>query len=221
LIFRKIQPMPVAYTRICCYLLRRMIKGIAFDMDGTLTRPVIDFDQIRKAIGVSDRSWPVFEQIQDMDVPEKNRALKILEQMEMAAADKSEPNPGLDPLVEFLEQNSIKKGIYTRNMKKALDLTLTKIGLFGKFNPIVTRDHNLRLKPDPEMILFILKEWRFTPGQVLVVGDFEFDIMAGKAANCRTVYLNHFPGKPGPMGADFVIDRLDKLVGIIEGLNDA
>jgi HAD superfamily hydrolase (TIGR01509 family) len=198
-----------------------MIKGIAFDMDGTLTRPVIDFNQIRKAVGVADTTRPVFEQIQDMAGPEKKRALEILEQIEMEAADQSQPSPGVDSLVEFLEQRSIEKAIYTRNMKKALELTLSKIGLAGKFNPIVTRDHNLRLKPDPAMIFHILEEWGLAPGQVLVVGDFEFDIMAGKAANCRTVFLNNFAGKPGPASADFVIDRLDKLMGIIEDLNDS
>lgn len=187
-------------------------------MDGTLTRPVIDFGEIRNAIGVRDRSQPIFEQIMEMEAPKKLRALQILEQMEMLAAEKSEANPGLDQLIDFLERSSIQKSIYTRNSKKALDLTLGKIGLSGKFSPLVTRDHKLKLKPDPEMIHHILRSWGLAPSQVLVVGDYDFDITAGRAANCRTVYLNHFPEKPGPAGSDFVIDRLDRLIGIIEGL---
>jgi HAD superfamily hydrolase (TIGR01509 family) len=198
-----------------------MIKGVAFDMDGTLTKPVIDFEAIRKAIGVKERSRPVFEQIQDMSEKDKKRALGILHRMEMDAAEKALANPGLDELLEFLEQNSIKKAIYTRNMKKALELTLRRIGCAGKFSPLVTRDHKLKLKPDPAMILHILKLWRLSPEHVLVAGDFAFDVMAGKAAGCRTVFLNHSPKKAAPAEADFVISGLAGLVRIIEDLNDS
>jgi phosphoglycolate phosphatase-like HAD superfamily hydrolase len=121
----------------------------------------------------------------------------------------------------FLEWQQIRKAIYTRNSQKALDLTLALLGLSGKFSPLVTRDHNLKLKPEPDMILHILGQWQLKPGEVLVVGDFEFDIIAGKKAKCPTVYINHFPEQPAPAQANFGICRLDELVRIIEELNAA
>ena len=190
-------------------------------MDGTLTRPVLNFGDLREKIGITGRARPIYEQIMEMPGPERERALSILETEEMKAAEMSEPNPGLDKLMVFLERSQIHKAIYTRNSQKALDLTLALLGLSGKFSPLVTRDHNLKLKPEPDMVIHILDQWKLKPGDVLVVGDFEFDIIAGKKARCRTVYINHFPERPAPAQADFVICRLDELIRIIEELNAA
>jgi len=196
-----------------------MIKGVAFDMDGTLTRPVIDFKDLRQKIGIQSRAKPIFEQVMEMEGPAREKALAILESEEMAAAEKAEANPGLSELLSFLEQNFIRKAIYTRNSRKALELTLGLLQLSGRFAPLITRNHNLKLKPEPDMILHILEQWGFRSDQLLVVGDFEFDVMAGKAANCRTVFLNHQPSRPAPPQAEFVICRLDELIAIIRELN--
>jgi HAD superfamily hydrolase (TIGR01509 family) len=214
------KPRPAAIlllAKICfgsniCYLEKLMIAGVAFDMDGTLTRPVIDFIGLREKIGVHDQSRPIFEQIMEMENSARARGLKILEEAEMLAAEKSEPNPGLETLVAFLEKRKIRKAIYTRNSMRSVNLTLGRLGLPGRFHPLVTRDHNLKLKPEPDMILHILESWRLRPEQALVVGDFEFDIIAGRAAGCRTVYVNHLPEKEP-------VSRLDELVKIIEALN--
>jgi HAD superfamily hydrolase (TIGR01509 family) len=196
-----------------------MIKGVAFDMDGTLTRPVIDFGGLRRKLGIESRIKPVYEQVMEMDDSNRDKALAILESEEMAAAAKSEANPGLYELIDYLERGSIRKGIFTRNSRPALELTLKLLHLSGRFAPLVTREHKLKLKPEPDMILHILEQWSLGPEEVLVVGDYEFDVMAGKAANCRTVFLNHHPGKPAAVKADFEIHCLDELVGLIRELN--
>jgi len=196
-----------------------MIEGVAFDMDGTLTRPVIDFSGLREKVGALDKTRGIFEQIMEMENSARIGGLKFLEDAEMLAAEKSEPNPGLELLVRFLEREKIRKAIYTRNSTRALNLTLARLGLEGRFHPLVTRDHNLKLKPEPDMIFHILESWRLKPEHALVVGDFEFDIIAGKAAGCRTVHINHEPAKELREKADFAVSRLDELVNIIEALN--
>ena len=198
-----------------------MIQGIAYDMDGTLTRPVIDFGDIRQKLGISDRSKPIYETILAMPATARERSLRILEETEISAAQKAEPNPGLEEMVKFLSAHSIKMAIYTRNSQKALELTMSRLGLNGCFAPIITRDHNLKLKPEPDMILHILDLWHLQPEEALVVGDYEFDIMAGKAAKCRTIFINHFPEKSAPEQADFVITRLDEIIEIVKDLNAA
>lgn len=197
-----------------------MIRGVAFDMDGTLTRPVLNFRELREKIGISSRAKPIFEQILEMQGPAQERALAILESEEMKAAENSSPNPGLSELLDFLDQGSIRKGIYTRNSRQALEKTLSLLGVSGRFSPLLTRDHKLRLKPEPDMILHILSEWKLSPGEVLVVGDYDFDVMAGKSAGCAAVFLSHNHA-PAPAGADFVIERLDQLIDIIGGHHEA
>ena len=62
-----------------------MIKGVAFDMDGTLTKPKIDFAGLRKKLGLVDESRPLFELIMELDEPERSKALSALEQAEIMA----------------------------------------------------------------------------------------------------------------------------------------
>jgi phosphoglycolate phosphatase-like HAD superfamily hydrolase len=56
------------------------------------------------------------------------------------------------------------------------------------------------------------------PSEVLVVGDFRFDILAGKAAGSPTVLLTNggisymAPGDPEP---DYTVSRLEEILDII------
>ncbi len=210
-----------------------MLKGIAFDMDGTLTRPVMDFNEIRNRIGGLDPGAPIYEQALKMPEPDRSRALRILAETELEAAALTKPNDGIYELIAFLEQRGMRKAIFTRNAQKALELTLSRLGLAGKFEPVVTREQNLKLKPDPEPVLYILKQWRLGPDEVLVVGDFVFDVMAGKRAGCRTIRV-HNPDSPSPFTfavpsaptghegrPDFTVSRLSEIINIIEGLHEA
>ena len=196
-----------------------MILGIAFDMDGTLTKPKIDFARIRAELGLTDPSRPLFEQILELEEPRRAQALAVLERAELEAGREAEANPGLYPLIEYLEKNQIKKAIFTRSSSRALELTLSNLKLSGKFFPLVTRDLNLPLKPSPAPIQYILEQWQFSPEQILVVGDYVLDLQSGKNAGARTVYLQHQPSSPSPREADFVITRLDQLISILEELN--
>ena len=60
-----------------------------------------------------------------------------------------------------------------------------------------------------------------TPSELLVVGDFRFDVMAGKAAGARTALLTDgersvmAPGDPEP---DFTISHLETIFDILEDI---
>nr|HPQ29383.1 HAD hydrolase-like protein [Desulfobacteraceae bacterium] len=79
------------------------------------------------------------------------------------------------------------------------------------------RDSSLP-KPDPDGIFRAAKFMRLLPQDLLVVGDFRFDIIAGKAAGSRTALLTN--GGPSVMLADdpvpdFIINNLEQLNNII------
>ncbi len=202
-------------------IFKPMIKGMIFDMDGTLTRPCIDLGEVREKIRGLNPGLPIYEQALQWPEPEKERALAILCEAEMNSAAKAEPGPGVYDLIRILDQRGIRKAIFTRNNRSALDLTLSRLGLSGAFDPMVTRDLGLKLKPDPDPVFYILKQWRLAPEQALVVGDFHFDLMAGKAAGCPTVFLSQLENCPRPEKADYLIRRLDQVIGIMEELDEA
>ena len=59
-------------------------RAVIFDMDGTLTRPTLDFDAIHAAVGVPE---PMLENMLAMlPGPERTRAFATLERAEIADA---------------------------------------------------------------------------------------------------------------------------------------
>ena len=84
------------------------LRGIIFDMDGTLVDSGLDFDAIRRDIGLPERH-PILEGVEAIPAgPERERALEILHRHEHegavralleAGADKDYATPnGLTPL---------------------------------------------------------------------------------------------------------------------------
>src|SRR5277367_6240230 len=77
-------------------------KAILFDMDGTLTQPLLDFDQIRRDMGIGN--GPILESIKKMNPAERTVAEQILFRHEDRAAEESELNPGCRELLQWVDQ---------------------------------------------------------------------------------------------------------------------
>ncbi|HEX8974023.1 MAG TPA: HAD family hydrolase [Patescibacteria group bacterium] len=59
--------------------------------------------------------------------------------------------------------------------------------LAGFFSRIITNDHVSRIKPDPEGINLIVRESGYERANVIMIGDADVDILAGKNAGVGTV----------------------------------
>ncbi len=77
-------------------------RVVIFDMDGTLTRPCLDFDRIREEIGVSE---PILEAMQSMSQADLARSEAILERHEALAAANSELQPGAAEVVAAIRSD--------------------------------------------------------------------------------------------------------------------
>ena len=100
----------------------------------------------------------------------------------------------------------------------------------ARFWPVVTRDFNPP-KPHPAGILHIAKSWGLTKNKegegegegdasgLIMVGDSMDDMLAGRRAGAATVLLLHGDNGhvKGEGVVDLVVDRLDELVGVLEG----
>lgn len=198
------------------------IQAVVFDFDGTLTRPgSLDFGAIRRAVG-APAGRPILEYIAGLrSGRERNRAIRILEQHEREAAEKSRPNPGAEALVAFLKRRKVKLGILTRNSLISVRIALRNFQRVREtdFDSIVTRHDDARIKPHPDGVLLAARKMRVAPAAVLVVGDYVFDIQAGRLAGARTAFLvspatTLFPDPP----ADVTVRRLAELTPLIRAL---
>lgn len=189
-------------------------KAIIFDLDGTITEPFFDFDAIRLEMGLSKDAGPVWEAMAKMPAEQQSRAEKILSFHEQRAVTESSLNPGARQTLQALRQAGLGIGILTRNTQANVFAVAKKHGL--KFDVVVGREQG-PVKPDAFGVEKICEHFGIEPKDSMVVGDYLFDIMCAKAAGAVAVLLNNQEkAKEFAEYADFVIDRLEQVLEIVE-----
>ena len=196
------------------------IKAVLFDFDGTLSRPgAIDFSKIRHAIGCPE-GQPVLEYIESLP-SEKDRldAHRELDRLEIEAAAQSVPNSGAGQIIAQIHAMGLAVGIITRNSKRSVLRALANFkGLQpADFDLIISRDDPVRPKPSGQGILLAAQKLHIAPGQILMVGDFVFDIQAGIRAGALTAWLdNGAHAAAPPAGCDFKISQLSEIKNLLQ-----
>src|SRR5262249_9780277 len=94
-------------------------RAVIFDLDGTLTEPLLDFELIRREIGLGHR--PILEQLAGLSDEEKQRAETILRRHELLAIEQAVLADGCVELLALLQARGIPHGILTRNMRVAVE----------------------------------------------------------------------------------------------------
>jgi HAD superfamily hydrolase (TIGR01509 family) len=195
------------------------VKAVLFDFDGTLTKPgSIDFNLIKRAIGCPVESF-ILEFIETLDDQiQKKKAISALENFETKAADCSEPNNGAEELLLYLRSSGINTGIISRNSLESIRRSFHNFKKikFSDIDVIITRDDPVKPKPDAEGVILAAKKLKVDVGQLIMVGDFLFDIQAGKNAGSTTVFLdNGLEHDFSVPDSDYTISQLDELKDVI------
>lgn len=70
-------------------------------------------------------------------------------------------------------------------------------------------------KPKPGLLLQAADEWKVDCAQSFMVGDRWRDVGAGKAANCRTIFIDYEYQERRPDGPDHIVKSLQDAAPII------
>jgi len=184
------------------------MTGVIFDLDGTLIHQTLDFAALRREIGLPP-GQPLLEAFAQLGGPELQRAQAILHDHESAAARSAVALPGIGNLLNLLDTRNLRRAILTRNSRASARVALAAAGL-GGFEPIVARE-DAPFKPDPAGIHAICAAWDTVASQVVMVGDYHFDVHAGLAAGARTILVSHGRDWPFAAEADLVIDSFHPI----------
>jgi HAD superfamily hydrolase (TIGR01509 family) len=195
-----------------------MIRGLIFDLDNTLVDSRLDFDAMRREMGLP-AGRPILEAIGALDPAAAERCRDILRRHELAGAERATLLPGAREVLTEARRRELRLAIATRNCREIALTTLARLAI--EIELVLTRDCG-PTKPDPWPVLRATSAWGLSPGEVAVIGDYRFDIESGRAAGAKTVLLIHrddIASYPNDEQADLVLASLaeySKLVRWIE-----
>lgn len=165
------------------------IKGILFDLDGTLVntvpmcisayrqtfeqlldRPISD-EEITAHFGLSEEGI-----IQRILPDQAEVGLKLYHDIyEKLHTECSEPFTGIKPVLELLKQRGIKLAVVTGKGSHTAHLTLKYLGIEHYFDKVETGDAHANVKV--AAIKNILAVWQMEPAYAAYVGDADTDML--------------------------------------------
>ena len=135
------------------------------------------------------------------------------------------PYDGVEEALRELSRQGYLMGIVTDAHSRDATIRLEKVGLLPFFCCMVSCDMTGRKKPAPEPFLFALEMLRTTPRQAIAIGDSPHrDIEPCHKLGIRTVYARYgdrFSDDRRDVPADFTIDSMGELPGILSSLQNA
>lgn len=206
------------------------LRGVIFDMDGTLTRPQTwMFGEMRRQLQVPT-GVDILDHVASLATAEAQKEAEAkLQAIEGKAMREQQPTKGLQRVFAMLSERGVYTSICTRNVAKPVGDFCGKFLQCDPFDgdgrrrivtgPVVTREFKPP-KPSPEPLLHIISAWGVAPQQVLMVGDSWDDMNAGLAAGCAVVLLRHednshvensYLNEDASSRLDAVVSDLDQL----------
>lgn len=190
----------------------RDVQHWVFDMDGTLTRAVHDFEAIRAALGIPP-GRPILEYIAEQPAPEAARLSRQLDAIERELCTQTECAEGARELLQMLAERGAKLAILTRNAYALALLTLEHVGLLSYFEQVdVLGREQARPKPHAEGFERIASRWGVAPARCAMVGDFRYDLEVGRAVGALTVHVDPSGAFAWPQLTDVTVRSLRELV---------
>lgn len=182
-----------------------------FDMDGTLTVAQHDFLAIKQELGIS-LEQDILTSLSNLPKEEKLQKEIQLNEIELKIAKLAIAMEGSTNLLTELNVINHEIGILTRNSyDNAIEtLKAAKIDSFFKSNNIICRDKALP-KPNPDGIFYLMREWEAKPEDTIMVGDYLYDMLAGKQAGVETIYIDPSGAFPFLKDATYAVKNLNEI----------
>jgi len=173
--------------------------------------PIHDFEFICRELDIP-RVADILSYLDNLPEAEASIRRSRLHEIEMDLARKATPSSGTLEMLTKLHGAGAQMGILTRNERDIALLTLDTIeaGHYFASENILGRSE-VPPKPDPAGIHHLLSGWGADPTEAVMVGDYLFDLQAGRAAGTTTVHVGRPDGKSWPEFTDLAVASLTDL----------
>lgn len=138
---------------------------------------------------------------------------RFLADYEPRSAETTRPWPGVPETLALLRGQGLVLAVCTNKPRAATAAVLEGLGLAPFFTLVAAAEDAPAIKPDPSHVTVILDRLGLAPGDAVLVGDSDNDILAARAAGVASVAVSfgYARGPVAELGADLVIDRFDEL----------
>lgn len=218
-----------------------MIRGLIFDVDGTLVSLKVDVERLRSITTRAlmelgfDMSFMNEGNLYTQDIIDRARLQldagtvktdfatmraslnKALDELEMDWNAQAEAIPETAGVLAGLKSRSVRLATLTNSGRAPSDWLLRKHGLLGYFDFTLTRDDVPALKPRADGMLKAISMMGFPRDQLLYVGDSIIDVKAAKAAGLKiaSVTSGRYPAERLTQeGSDYVMSSLTELLAL-------
>lgn len=184
-----------------------MIKGIIFDLDGTLVDSLVDLADSMNRI-LSRYSYPthsldayqyfigngirnLVREALPVEVREEGRISEYLEAMmedySQRCIDKTKPYPGIIKLLEELNLRQIKCTVFSNKVDELTKKVVRTFFPNQRFEVVIGSRFDIPRKPNPEGAFMISDVLHIPTSELLFVGDTGVDMEVAKNAQIRSV----------------------------------
>jgi HAD superfamily hydrolase (TIGR01549 family) len=190
-----------------------------FDLDGTLTVSAHDFEHMRRELGLAPEE-PILEALHAMPQAQAAPLWEVLNELEFFYAGKASLMQGATELLQMLHENGRQLAILTRNTMPVVKQTLQACAIdhFFPLEHILDRDACIP-KPSPDGIMQLLDFWQADAGDTVMVGDYLYDLEAGRGAGVATVHLDTRGNVDWSEYTDIRVENLGQIIDYLENGN--
>ena len=181
------------------------LKGVIFDLDGTLIHSGVPFGPYRDRLGIEG---DVIAGIARLPSNAREEKWSIIAEYERELEAHARPAPWVRELLGHLRERGMHIGVITRSSGEYARRMLRKHCLDVD---LALGREDIRPKPDPDGLHYLLEQFRILPENAVMVGDFLWDVLAGKNAGMLTVLVVLEHSLPYVDRADVVVHSLGEL----------
>ncbi len=127
--------------------------------------------------------------------------------------------PGVAEGLAYLETSGIKLGCVTNKAAEFTEPLLKDLGIFDKFEIVISGDTLPKKKPDPMPLLHGAEFFNVKPENAMMLGDSVSDVKASRAAGFQIVCMSYGYNHGVDIresNPDAVIDSMAELQGLLE-----
>lgn len=200
-------------------------KMIIFDVDGLLLNTEFLWRKAWKDVAAKygvPKFGEVFCKVVGISGSDVENRMELLDIARSVGTEYLENDielmPGVNELLDVLENKNIRKAVATTTSRDATIKRLTKLGLINRFEYILCGDEVTKRKPNPEIYQKVLKAVNCDPNQVMVLEDTGYGVQAAHDAGIQVVMVPSInaPTNKDKENASYIKKSLYEVISMLE-----